>query len=402
MMAPINPVAPSAYQGQEQDWVRPAQPSRATGRWRILAPAFSGLAVIAVVAGLTLASGGAGRPRAAGSSGAGAPPRFYVTLNHQDPHETAIVRSTATGQVLSTVHVPEADQASSASIAATSSGRVFYLTASGRLPKSGRLATVILRLSLSADGRSAKLTRLPGYLHDPARPVVQPPFVSGMAVSPDGRQLAAMIEVKGTSPNGPMTPITELVVVPLNSLGHPAIWRAKGHFALGSDVTWVGGDSVAFLWDDRFKGDLYDFTARTAVRLLNLRTSDRNLLRSSVLMTGGGGLGVIEEAYVPPGGGPIIAALARDLPATGPKGTALVRLVAASPVTGKITATFARGVLHYRTDLARGHDDFLLQVLGLDASGRNALVERPQFGMIRQGKFTVLPSGPREIHGAAW
>ena len=46
------------------------------------------------------------------------------------------------------------------------------------------------------------------------------------------------------------------------------------------------------------------------MRLLNLRTSDGNLLKSSVLMTGGGGLGVIEEAYAPAGGGPIIAALA--------------------------------------------------------------------------------------------
>jgi len=36
-----------------------------------------------------------------------------------------------------------------------------------------------------------------------------------------------------------------------------------------------------------------------------------------MLVRGGGPLGVIRSAYAAPGGGPIVAALARDTPATG-------------------------------------------------------------------------------------
>jgi hypothetical protein len=398
MMAPINPVAPSAFEAQEQDWVRPAQPARRPGRWRVLAPALSGVSVIAIVLGVTLA-GGTQRPSTAG--GSGALPKFYVTVNGFPPKETAIVHSTATGRALSSADIPEADGYSFAKIAAARSGREFYIAASVRRPKSGNLATGILRMNLSPDGRSAKLTRLPVYVRDPASPNQLPRAVVNLAVSPDGRELAVIIHP--SSING-LQPVTELIVIPTHSGGHPAIWRApKGHFAYGLDVNWVSNSSVAFLWQDHFKGKPADYTFRSAVRLLNLRTSDHNLLNSTVLFGGGGSLGVIQSAYAPPGGGPIIAALTRDTPVTGPKGVALKRLVAVSSVSGKITKVFASRVLHYRTDGGRFSGNYGYRVLGLDASGRDALVLAPKFGMISHGNFTALPPGHDTLYQAvAW
>ncbi|HEY3906621.1 MAG TPA: hypothetical protein VGM14_22110 [Streptosporangiaceae bacterium] len=399
MLAPINPVAPSAFEGQEQDWVRPAQPARSAGRWRVLAPALSGVSVIAIVLGVTLV-GGAQRPNSAG--GSGALPKFYVTVNGLPPKETAIVHSTATGQALSSVHLSEPNGGTVSMIAAARSDREFYIAASVRQPKTGQFAMGILRLSLSADGRSAKLTRLPVYVVDPSVPHPWPPQVLDMAVSPDGRELAAMI-FTGTAPASVIKPATELMVIPTHSGGHPAFWRApKRDFAYGVNVNWVSNRSVAFLWEDQFRGNPADYTARTAVRVLNLRASNHNLLKSAVLMRGGGAFGDIQNAYVGPGGGPIIAALAHDTPAIGPKGTAVARLVAASPVTGKITKVFARRVLHYRNDTRRYIDDGIYSVLGLDASGKDALVQAPRFGMIRNGMFTALPTGRGTMYAAAW
>lgn len=397
MMAPLNPVAPTAFQAQEHDWVTPAQPARNLGRWRVLAPALSGLSVIAVVVGVTLA-GGAAHPRTA--AGSGAPPRFYVTLNGLPPKETAIVHDSRTGQTLASVHISE-PSGGLASIAATSSDRVFYLAASGTRPKTGALATVILRLNLSADGRSARLTRLPIYLTDPTRPKALAPFVGGLAVSPDGRQLAAIVQV-GDQAGVKVRPVSEIIVIPLPAGGRPAIWRASGDFAYGLDVTWVSNDSLAFLWQDQFKGTQADLTARTALRLLNVRSSNRNLLKSTVLIRGSRSIGIIEGAFAAPGGGPIIAVLARDIPPIGPRGTAVVRLVAASPATGEFTKVFASRVLRYRTEYARYLDDDYYEVLGLDASGKDALVEAPHFGMLRQGTFTALPPGAGLMHGVAW
>lgn len=248
----------------------------------------SGLSVIAVVAGVTLTGETAGPSNLGGS---GALPRFYVTLNDFSPEETAIVHSTMTGQALTSVRLSESS-GGLALIAPTRSDRVYYLAATGRQPKTGALANVILRLNLSADGRSAKLTRLPIYLTDPEANSL--PHVDEIAVSPDGRHLVAIVE------NYHLIPFSEIIVTRLHSGGRPAIWRAKGDIAtgllgadaFGRDATWVSNSSVAFLWLDQFRGkNVADITGRTAVRLLNVRTSNRNLLKSTVLIRGGGALG---------------------------------------------------------------------------------------------------------------
>jgi hypothetical protein len=397
MLAPANPVAPAAFEGEEHDWIRPVQAEKNRGRWRVLAPALSGLAVTAVVAGLALAGGA--RPNSGGGSGPlGGLPRFYLTMNGLPPKETVIVHSTMTGQVLTSVHIPN-PAGGLAVIAAARSDRVFYVATSGMRPGSSELTTVILRLSLSGSGRSAKLTRLPIYLRNPEEPgsAVYP---DDIAVSPDGRELAALVQY-GNEPG--LRPASEIMLAPLRPGGRYTIWRAaRGDFAFGWDTAWVSDTGLAFLWQDKFKGTEADYTARTAERLLNTRSSNRNLLSSAVLARGGGELGFIQSAYAAPDGGPIIAALARDVPATGPVGTALVRLVALSPATGKITKVFASRLFRYRNANARFNDDLYYAVFGLDASGKDALVFGPQFGMISRGRFTRLPAGPGLVTGAAW
>lgn len=401
MLAPANPVAPTAFQGGEQDWIRPmrAERMRTSGRWRLLAPALSGLAVIGVVTGVTLAGGAApSRPLA----GPAAPPRFYVTINGIPSKQNAQVRSTATGAVLSSVPISSASGDPFASIAATRSDRVFYITQSIRQPKTSAFTIGLSRLTLSANGRTAKLIRLPVFLNDPKFPG-EALTILGLAVSPDGRHLAATALAEGTpGPSPHLTPVSEVIVIPTRASGGETIWRSPGDFAYDSDPVWMNNRDLAFVWEDHFKGSQYDYTARTTVRLLDTRTSNRNLLKAPVLVAGNGKLGVIEAAYAPPGGGPVIAALARDTPPTGPKGTVLVRLAALSRTTGKITKVFARHVLNYRNENQRFRDNGYYGVEGFDASGKFALVRAPHFGMIGPAGFTQLPTPPGIFIGAAW
>lgn len=395
VMAPARPVTLTAFHGQEHDWVRPVQPARTSGRWRVLAPALSGLAVIAVVAGLTLVGGSAPPPPSAGASGS--LPRFYVTINGFSPKETAIVHSTSTGRALTSVHIPS-PSGGLALIAAGESDRVFYISTSAVLPGHRLTNTAILRLNLSANGRSAELTRPPINVVDPTGPAALA-TPEGIAVSPNGRQLALLLNVSDVSG---LHPQIDIEVVPLTAGRNPTIWRAKDDQGFGLDPVWANDKRLAFLWQDHFRGTEIDYTDRTAVRLLNTDSSSRNLLRSAVLVRGGGTLGLIVSAYAAPGSGQVIAALARNTPAIGARGTALVRLVALSPVTGRITKVFASRTLRYHTADARFNDDFYYGVQGLDASGKDALVGGPHFGMISQGRFTPLPTGPGLVIAAAW
>jgi hypothetical protein len=84
---------------------RRAAPRSAAGLRRGLASAAAVIAVLAVIGGLTLAARGpAGRPATGGTAGR---PPFYVTLIGGLARYVAQVRSTRTGQTLSSVRLPD-------------------------------------------------------------------------------------------------------------------------------------------------------------------------------------------------------------------------------------------------------------------------------------------------------
>src|SRR5215472_10395250 len=95
VMGPANPVPAGAYEGDTTyladladrvTALRSAAVShdrRGSSTWRLVAPALSGLAVVAVVVSLTLAAGQgpAARRSTGGASAVTSLPRFYVTVN---------------------------------------------------------------------------------------------------------------------------------------------------------------------------------------------------------------------------------------------------------------------------------------------------------------------------------
>ena len=360
--------------------------------WRLVAPAAAALAVIALIAGLTLAAGSgpgrtAARAPAAGTSAQGMP-RYYVTINGLPPHTTAVVHDSLTGRPLSRVAIPGPV---APSITAAHNDRVFVIDAVRIFPHS-EPATVLYLLRVTAGGRRATLTRLPIRATSPGSADV----VDGMALSPDGARLAVALQVPTTG----FHPRGEIVVLSLTG-GPTRTWTAPGDNALPWDPAWTGGsEQLSFLWQDHIRGSVINFTARTQVRVLDTAAPGRNVLSARVLAAGGGKLGFIQTAFAAPRRGPIIASAFRNSPAAGRSGTATVRLVALSARTGQVIKVLAARTVRYRGLRQQNQADASCQVLGLDATGQHALVDCPGFSRLDHGQLTRLP-GPGVL-AAAW
>jgi hypothetical protein len=399
VMAPGNPVPADAFSDDQPGWLRPLRADGGQhGRWRVIAPVLSGVAVVAVVVGLVLAGGAAPRkpPTNPVTPEGSGPPPYYVTINGSPPVVRAIVHSTRTGRTLATVDVP-ALRGETPTVAASRSGLTFYIAAAGKPSRSPATVTVLYRLSLSANGRSITLVNDNAFIYDPIALRNSTQVVTGISVAPDGRKLVAMMQVFGAG----AFPRSELEWVPLHRGGDYAVFRAENDPAFGWDPLWVSNKDVAFLWQDQLKGTASDYTGRSAERLFNASGNNRGLLKSKVLATGGS-LGLIQSAYAAPGGAPIIAASYRNVSASGGVGTATARLVLLSPATGKVISVIASQVRRYHDVAERAADDIYYRVLGLDASGRYTLVNAPRLGMVTHGVFTPLPAGPGQFDGAAW
>lgn len=427
VMAPANPVSADAYEGDtgyfadlaerittrrsaglvvfEQPARRrvrpspPGQDGRGSTAWRLVAPALSGLAVVAVVVSLTLVAGQRPAARRPGggvtAAGATALPRFYITINNKVflKPATVFVHSSATGRTLGSVSLPKSIGLF-VRVAATKSDREFYIVADRIIGANFKDVAGLYRLRLAANGHVQSFTTLSTNLGG----VGVNNTVGGISLSPDGTKLAVGVQITLMA-----YPDSEIVVIPLNH-GPRRTWITRKEVAYLWDPIWTSNKDIAFVWRDHLRGPNTDYTVRSAERLLDTTAPGSNLLSSRVLATSTSSdkLGSIETAFAIPGGGPIIAATAKNVPSVGVPGQATARLVALSPVTGKVIKVFATQARRYRNLTTRLDADFFFFVYGLDSTGKHALVNAPRFGVLTAGKFTRLPGGPGEVLAAGW
>jgi hypothetical protein len=443
VMAPDNPVPGDVPSGSEEDLylqqahdrilalarndtAAPPRPSGAglPGRGqprggrarRVIAPVAAGLAVAGLVTGVTLAAssrvpargpatGAPARGPAAGALAAAdkGMPRFYVTLSWPGVHLAgglpvppghliAEVHASQTGQVLSRVGV--GFPGNGMGISADQSDRAFVIDAAASNDEAGPGPTALYLLRVSADGRSTTLTKLPLVLLPPGSPDV----VDGIAVSPDGTKLAVALQVNQDP--SVLNPRGEIVVYSLNG-GATQAWTAPQDKAVPWDPAWTGGSRyLTFVWQDHLAGTIWFSTGRSQVRRLDTAAPGRNLLASQVLVTGGGPVGFIQAASAGPAESPIIAAVFQ-VPSTGARGTARLRLVALSPATGAITQVFASHTAGYAGQRQEGIAVASCQVLGADPTGQHTLAYCPHFSRIDNGTLTPLPHNAG-VFAAAW
>jgi hypothetical protein len=368
------------------------RPGRRRGRdaaWRILAPVLSGLAVIAVITSLMVVAG-PGPSRSKGGppvpSATSLPP-FYVTVNGFPPHQDLIVHSTKTGQTLVTDRLGSRPDAF-VTVAATRSHRVFYLvvTASSHHP------LTLYRMTLSKNGRLASLRALPRKL----MAQFDQNQVTGMAVSPDGRWLAAAMQ--GSQRESAQRGI--MAVVPLDGKGSTRVWSAPSGESFAFDLVWTDSHDVTFLFQDLLSGpNPRNTPSRIELRQLDTTSPGSALLSARLLI--GSHLGFLQSAFASPHGGPIFVGVFSDKPASGLNGIATDRLVEFSP-DKRSFSVLGIHKMRYHTMKQQEKADLFFQVYGIDASGQNVLVSSPHFGVLRDHKFSPLPAGPGVLVDAAW
>jgi hypothetical protein len=423
LMEGSDPVPPNVYQGEapyqaeiaalltelrfappeleNQQFVDPVpadalRSPRGRGRrdtaWRVLAPVLSGLAVVAVVTSLTVAAGqGPSRSKSGpGATTASAPlPRYFATVGGRVTQLALTIHRTSTGKVVATLPF-KASVIPIRSVAAGSSGRVFYVAVQ-QLKRNGRAVIVVYRAQLSASGHWT----IAGLPVDKQLTQFGPDIeLNQIAVSPDGSRLALALQSFVTARQH-----AELVVVPLNGKGAARVWSAPSVAAIAMDPVWTDNHDVAFLWRDHLTGPA-KFGGRSQERVLDTSRGGSDLRSAKVLITSP--TGVIESAFASPHGGPIFAAIANDKPVKGHNGTSVVRLVWYTPHQTGFTILAIHKTAYHSLP---GRDDanVFYQVLGLDASGRHALVESPNLGMMTVFKLKSLPGGDHgRVTGAAW
>lgn len=388
---------PGTRRGLRMPWVRLVGTRSKTVRW--LGPVAAVLAVIGVIAGVSLVA----RPEGQSSSGTptGMPP-YYVTLTgamvSQRPVLTAAVHDSATGALLTTVNVPvrttippplhhKRSQVGTpppmpSGITASADGRTFAIT--------DDLGFFLLRVA--AAGRSARLTHLPVHasyvLSDSA------------ALSPDGSNLA--IDVEPCSKAGCREGIEVLSL----ATGASKLWIGSSVAGPLSPAWADNGNEIMFLWG------VGDSSTPQGYRLLNVSRPAGSLLGSSRAMVSppvqNGG--EYPGAILTPDGRGLVTTEYRNIPGQDGGGTAMLRVVELSARTGRLVRILHVATEHYGAGyLARAAADADCQVLSLGAAGLHALVQCPGLGRLDDDRFTALPGISASMNGgtgigstAAW
>ncbi len=385
--------------------VPPPRRRSATVRW--LAPVAAVAAVIALIAGVSVAGQSAGSRSAAGTV-SGMPP-YYVTLTGatraQGPVLTATVRDSATGAALTAVGVPVEDPKVSlpkhtaqhskqsgssplvaapmpSGISAAADGRTFAIT--------DDLGFFLLRVA--ASGRAARLTRLPINASNMGSDTA--------ALSPDGSQLAIDI---APCPRGGCLAGIEVVSL---ATGASKVWLGPSMAGSALSPAWVdNGQELMFLWQ------VGNSSTPQGYRLLNISGGGGGLLASSQPMTSPpvqNGWN-FPGAVLTPDGSALITTDYRNVPGPDGRGTAYLRVVELSASTGRLLRVLHTGTAPYSHQDPFSVDWGECNVLSLGPSGLHALVQCPSFGRIDGGKFTSLPGIPVGMSGmtgvggtAAW
>jgi hypothetical protein len=385
------------------DTVQPAQlrPLRTPvprRRWRRrLLPVAAAAAVIAVAVAAVLVAG----PTPVPPSAPAATPRYYLTFTfvpdkqvHGLPVTEAVIRDSATGKIRGTVKILTDFFPASVDVAAAPDGRSFILGTEELAPKGTRASGFeeyrFFRLPISAGGKPGHLTELPAY------PVPQNPYITGIALSPDGTLLAMSFEYGVGEQNGhPATAVIGDVEVINLVTGAVRNWTAamrQGRYHIPGQPSWADGNRmIAFTWQ-RSQSLTNDTLTMEGVRLLDTQAPGDNLWNARMIVPDKAVSGTIQSALITPDGRDVLVATARDVPSGNRRGTVIAQ-IAEVPAAGsgpvRVLRTQSAPYTMYTRDSL--HD--FIQVLSLDPTGRYALVQGFQFGWLDLdgGRFTPLP-----------
>ena len=362
-------------------------------RW--LAPVAAVAAVIGVVAGVSLAGRSQGHQPAPLQSPippepvAPMPPYYVTAFQTYDGGNGrliltfAVVHDSATGAVLATVRVPTLTaQGGTGGLSITAAGddRTFIITEQPGPPVMG-----FYLLRVAANGRSAKLSRLPlslpGYLS-----------VTDVALSPDARRLA--MDVQHCNAKTQSCPYTGVRVITI-ATGVVSTWTTRANGA-PFNVSWAGNERVAFEWQSGVRTP--PAGQQSGYRLLSLAGPRRDLLAARAI----GSPSAEPTYYVPTAlvtadGSMVITSTVQNIPDGHGRYTVVGKIVELSASTGRRLRVLHTATVPNATGGQSGTAGQLDQgcnVLSLAPRGVHVLVECFGFGRLDDRRFTPLPGFP--------
>lgn len=199
-------------------------------------------------------------------------PRYYVALAYTGSTSSqtkAVVGDDRTGRTVAVLN-PSSSQ-NFYGVTGAADDRTFVVTNYSAAQQ--ETTWYLLRLTPGA-AHPAQLTKLP------IKPLAA--HVNGLALSPDGRELAVMWRTATTATNA----VTQLSVYSMSSGAALHSWNTPGPTntmlgvgANGVDLTWVNGDrSVDFLWGDTVQD------GRKTIRTLDVTAAGHDLMADSRLV----------------------------------------------------------------------------------------------------------------------
>jgi hypothetical protein len=369
---------------------------RAWGRSRLarsLAPVAAVAAVIAVITGVYAVGRSPGQ-RTASPEAPGVMPPYYVTI--QNTHVGAAVpltvRDSATGRVLATLQLPFLFGGTQ-EITGAADDRTFVIHDGNDL----------FRLRLAADGRPARLARLP----------VTVPAWDTIALSPDGRTIAfenqsscQPIWSTGSGLAGETGCRESTIGLVSLATGATRTWSTRSSWQAGIWIAWDGNDHVLFSWARARDSGPRPSGYPSGYRLLDVSGPGGDLLGARLLplppLPVFGAVAFPQTAFITPDGSAVIAATF-SLVGSSTSPTGIVKIVELSARTGRLLRVLRQSRNNYFAEDNQG-----CSVYSLGPTGVHALIECPSspetvfgrldngpvFGRLDNGRFTPLPGGP--------
>jgi len=395
---------------------RPRAYPHGWGQW--LAPLAAAAAVTAVIAGSVAISGAFhARPpkhqnRTSAAAALASVPPYYVTLTgrYGNGPTGAVVRATATGKVLATVTPPKGYRGGFTWVSAAANDCEFVLSATARAGWVG--PTRFFWLHISPATHTVRLKAL-GI---PSEPVSGE--IMGIALSPDGGELAVALNDAAGHGSGPQIQVFNLAA------GSERVWSWPG----GDPITASNGQGRVLSWASGGRTLAFQQSGVNSIgiRLLDVTTPGGSLQADSRLavqwpqspipVDGDGrvaGASVLDSptALLTPDGSRIVAATVRESQLTGGlPGTTKLAFTEYSAHNGKVVAVLDPLSLRHSWP---GSEQL---VLWANASGSTLIVvaHQPGAGMRRDGMFptvigvvhgstfTPLPGAPSTVPAPTW
>jgi hypothetical protein len=312
------------------------------------------------------------------------PPYYVIVQNgHVGLAVKVIVRDSATGRALATMQLPYLAPGGAGEITGAADDRTFVLNDGYEL----------FRLRVAADGRSARLSRLP----------ITMPGLDNVALSPDGSTVALDSQsCKFVSGTNVACEYSAIRLVSLRT-GATRTWSTRALAQQGIWISWDGNARLLFSWASARAA----LPQRSGYRLLDVTGRGGDLMESTMLplppLPVFTGYSVPESAFITPDGRAVIASTF-SVVGSSQSPTVIMKIVERSARTGRLLRVLREAREHNSVPLLFGNEG--CWVLSLGPTGVHALVEcgnpNTVFGRLDNGRFTPLPGGNRFGVEAAW